>query len=128
MYYCHAYREHTSTLGAGIRNQKLLLEKFLSQWEEAAVHNTPQEPNEIHISCDMNLDAFNDKWLRPDYHLASLARLVQTSCNLGDFSQLVTAPTRFQFNSVRNITDISHIDHVYTNTKYRCSTVSVIPF
>ena len=24
MYYCHAYREHTSTLGAGIRNQKLL--------------------------------------------------------------------------------------------------------
>ena len=128
MYFCHFYREHTSTLGAGIRQQKVVLEKFLDQWEEAAVHDNPDDINEIHISGDMNLDALNDRWLETDYHLSSLARLVQTSCNLGNFSQLVKSPTRFQYNSVRNETNISLIDHLYTNFKHRCSNVCVVPF
>ena len=128
MYFCHFYREHTSTLGAGIRQQKVVLEKFLDQWEEAAVHDNPDDINEIHISGDMNLDALNDRWLETDYHLSSLARLVQTSCNLGNFSQLVKNPTRFQYNSVRNETNISLIDHLYTNFKHRCSNVCVVPF
>ena len=76
----------------------------------------------------MNLDCLKDKWLRPDYHLISLSRLVQTACNIGNFSQLVTSPTRSQFNRARNKTDISCIDHVYCNRKYRCSQVSVITF
>ena len=128
MFFCHFYREHTSSLGAGIREQRLVLEKFLEQWEEATVLENPQDVNEVHIGGDMNLDALHDRWLKPDYHLLSLAKLVQTSCNLGNFSQLVKAPTRFQFNSVRNITNISLIDHIYTNSKDRCSNVSVIPF
>ena len=70
-----------------------MIEKFLLQWEEAALHNSSNEPNEVHISCDMNLDSLNERWLRPDYHLVTLARMVQTSCHLGNFSQLVTVPT-----------------------------------
>jgi hypothetical protein len=128
IYFCHGYREHTSTLGSSIRDQKQQLEMFLSQWEEAAVHNNPSQPNEVHISCDMNLDALNDRWLRPDYHLVTLARLVHTSCHVGNMSQLVTVPTRFQYNSVKDETSISCIDHVYTNSKFRCSNVTVIPF
>ena len=127
-YICHGYREHTSTLGASLGDQRKLLEKFLAQWEEALAHNNPSEANEVHISCDMNLDALGNLWLEPAYHLVTLSRLVQAACNLGDFSQLVTLPTRFQYNSVKDTTAISCIDHVYTNRKYRCSSVSVIPF
>ena len=76
----------------------------------------------------INFDALNDKWLKSDYHLLSLSKMVQSSCNLGNFAQLVSVPTRFQFNSVKNTTDISCIDHVYTNAKYRCSGITVIPF
>ena len=76
----------------------------------------------------MNLDALDNRWLRTDYYLVSLSKLVQTSCNLGNFIQLVTAPTRFQYNSVRGTTASLCIDHVYTNTKFRCSSVSVVPF
>ena len=128
IYFCHGYREHTSTLGSSIRDQKLQLEKFLLQWEEAALHNSSNEPNEVHISCDMNLDSLNERWLRPDYHLVTLARMVQTSCHLGNFCQLVTVPTRFQYNSVKDETAISCIDHIYTNSKFRCSNVTVVPF
>ena len=42
----------------------MYLEKFLAQWEDAAVHNNPDEPNEIHIAGDMNLDALGEKWTR----------------------------------------------------------------
>ena len=76
----------------------------------------------------MNLDCLDGKWLRPDYHLVSLARLVQTACNLNNFSQLVTSPTRSQFNRARSMMDISCIDHVYCNTKFRCSKVLVHSF
>ena len=81
--FCHFYREHTSSLGSSISQQKQNLNLFLSQWERAATHNNPGDNNEIHISGDMNLDALNNKWHRPDYHLASLSRLVQTACQLG---------------------------------------------
>ena len=126
--FCHFYREHTSSLGSSISQQKRNLEVFLFQWEKAAAHNNPSDNQEIHVSGDMNLDALNNKWLRPEYHLLSLSRLVQTACHLGNFHQLVTVPTRFQFNRVRGVTDISCIDHVYTNAKHRCSPISVIPF
>ena len=36
--------------------------------------------------------------------------------------------TRIQFNSVTNTTEVSCIDHIYTNSKYRCSDPSVISF
>ena len=70
----------------------------------------------------------NGRWLDNSYHLVSLARMVQAACNLGNFSQLVTAPTRFQFNRVSGLTDSSCIDHIYTNYKYRCSDITIVPF
>ena len=76
----------------------------------------------------MNLDVLDGRWLQSDYHLVTLSRLVQTSCNMGNFSQLVTVPTRFQYNSVMDTTARSCIDHVYCNTKYRCSDIIVTPF
>ena len=128
IYFCHCYREHTSRLGTGISQQRQYLDMFLAQWEEAATHSNPNEPNEVHVSGDMNIDALEGRWLKPEYHLVTLARLVQTACNLGNFTQLVNVPTRFQYNSVKKTTDFSCIDHVYTNCKFRCSSVSVIPF
>ena len=94
---------------------------MLSQWEDASVHGNPSEPNEIHVMGDMNLDALNDKWLSPTYHLAGLADLVQTACNLGNFSQLIKFPTRYQFKGVSNSNEVSCIDHAYTNRRFRCS-------
>ena len=76
----------------------------------------------------MNLDCHQGKWLRPEYNLLSLSKLVQSACNTNNFTQLVTSITRSQFNSVRRETDLSCIDHVYCNMKFRCSTVSVISF
>ena len=128
IFYCHGYREHTSTLGSSIRAQTEYLKKFLIQWENATLHGNPSEPNETHISCDMNLDALNDRWLSPNYHLHSLSNLVQLTCNTNNFAQLVHQPTRMQFNSVKNSTDVSCIDHIYTNRKFRCSNPVVIPF
>ena len=76
----------------------------------------------------MNLDSFNDRWLTPSYSLHSLAKMVKSSCNSGNFVQLVQVPTRFQHNSVTGVTVSSCIDHVYTNFRFRCSEVKVIPF
>ena len=125
IYFCHGYREHTSTDGNSLASQSRSLTKFLSQWEDAASHNNPTEPNEIHVCGDMNLDSLNDRWLQPAYRLISLSRLVQNICNANNFSQLVKEVTRIQYNSVRNMTDISCIDHLYCNVKYRCSKVTV---
>ena len=47
---------------------------------------------------------------------------------MGNFTQLVTVPTRFQYNRVTDRTASSCIDHIYSNTKYRCSDITVIPF
>ena len=128
IFFCHGYREHTSTLGNSIRAQTVYLSDFLSQWEEATLHGNPAEPNETHICGDMNLDSLDGKWLRPEYHLVSLSKLVQTACDLSNFFQLVNQPTRSQYNSIRNITDISCIEHIYTNRKFRCSNATVTPF
>ena len=107
LYFCHAYREHSSTMGGTINNQKEYLSKFLSQWETATEHDFPSEPNEVHISLDMNLDYLPDKWLQQTYRLYSLTKLVQKTCNAYNFSQLVTEPTRTMYNSVTNTTGIS---------------------
>ena len=128
IYFCHGYREHTSTLGSSLSQQRSQLENFLHQWEEAASHNQSSEINKVHICCEMNLDALGGRWLQPDYHLASLSKLVQSACNMGNFTQLVTVPTRFQYNRVRDKTASSCIDHIYSNTKYRCSDITVLPF
>ena len=127
IYFCHGYREHTSSLGNSLSSQRSNLELFLSQWEAAAEFNNPAEMNEVHICCDMNLDSLDNRWLKSDYHLISLSRLVQTCCNMYNFSQLVKEPTRMQYNSIQNTTSISCIDHVYTNVKYWCSPVTVTP-
>ena len=102
IYFCHGYREHLST--QPIHNQLNYLVTFLSQWEVAAEFGFPTEPNEVHISLDMNLDAYMGRWLQSDYRLVSPARLVQDACNIGNFTQLVTEPTRSMFNSVASTT------------------------
>ena len=76
----------------------------------------------------MNIDVYQGKWLRPDYSLLSLSRLVKGACDISNFDQLVQDITRIQFNSVSNVTKISCIDHIYTNTKFRCSAATVISF
>ena len=96
---------------------------FLSQWEAAAEYNFPTEPNEVHICLDMNIDTYRGRWMQADYRLISLSRQVQNACNIGDFAQLVTEPTRTMYNSVTNSTDISCLDHVYCNAKYKCSSL-----
>ena len=128
MYFCHAYREHTSTMGSSISSQKQYLVSFLQQWENASTHDTTDDTNEIHVVGDMNLDALEGKWLRPGYHLVSLSRLVESACNVCNLTQIVHKPTRYQFNSITGKTDISCIDHAYTNAKFRCSDVVVSSF
>ena len=125
--FCHGYREHTNSLGNSLNSQRTNLSCFLAQWEAAVEYSNTGEVNEVHVSCDMNLDSLDDRWLRPDYHLISLSRQVQSCYNSNNFSQLVKEATRIQYNSVENTTSVSCIDHVYTNVKYRCSPVSVTP-
>ena len=126
VYYCHAYREHHNT--HPLEFQRDYLGRLLAQWEAATEHNFPTEPNEVHVSLDMNIDTYQGRWLQSDYRLVSLSRLVDNACNIGNFAQLVTEPTRTMYNSITGITDISCIDHVYTNAKYRCSKPTVISF
>ena len=128
IYYCHNYREHTSSLGSSLACQKQYLEKFLLQWELASTHGSRSEPNELHIVGDMNLDALNEKWLQPNYHLAALSKLVQLTCHSLNLSQIVSSATRHQFHSTSADTLISCLDHVYTNASFRCSEVKIIPF
>ena len=40
IFYCHGYREHTSTLGS-IRAQTEYLNGFLAQWDEASLYRNP---------------------------------------------------------------------------------------
>ena len=128
IYFCHLYREHTNTLGSSMAAQRNHLVKLLDQWEDASAHNNSNDVNEVHISGDMNIDALDGRWLESSYNLITLSKLVQNSCNIGNFSQLVNVPTRFQFNSVNQSTAFSCIDHVYTNTKFRCSSITVTTF
>ena len=126
IYFCHAYREHTSAMGGSVNNQKEYLDIFLGQWEAAIEHGNATEPNEVHVSGDMNLDYLPTRWLQPSYRLHSLTRLVQNVCNAYNFSQLVTVPTRLMYNSISNLTEVSCIDHIFCNFKHKCSTPRVI--
>ena len=120
-YYCHGYREHTSNLGGSLQTQKNKLNLFMSQWEQALCHGRPAEPNEVYILCDMNLDSLHGRWLQQDYSLYSLSQIVYTWCQANNLSQIVKEVTRTQYNSVSGKTDLSCIDHIYTNCKYKCS-------
>ena len=126
IYFSHQYREHTSTLGSSIASQRKALEKMLAQWEDAVAHDNPDQPNEVHIAGDMNLDSFNDRWLQSDYSLVTLARMVLDCCSANNFSQVVDKVTRVQYNSVSKTTSTSYIDHVYCNSKHRISVVKII--
>ena len=53
-------------------------------------------------------------------------RIVLSCCNNINFCQVVDKVTKVQFNSVRNQTVASCIDHVYTNSKHRISPVRII--
>ena len=126
IFFCHGYREHLT--GQGLAAQQTYLGTFLGQWEAATQYGGSTEPNETHICGDMNIDVYQGKWLRSDYSLLSLSRLVKSACDINNFHQLEQDITRVQFNSVSNITKISCIDHIYTNAKFRCSTSQVISF
>ena len=125
IYFSHGYREHSPLSGI---SQQENLELFLKQWEAATAHNNPSEPNEVHISGDMNLDMLDSRWLRNDYPQLNLSRMVDSCCQVNNFSQLVKDVTRVQYNSVNQTTNVSCIDHIYTNVKYRCSEATVTPF
>ena len=125
-YFCHGYREHSSMLGSTINDQKTYLNNFLQQWEDAVDHGQPREPNEVHFSLDMNSDYQKENWLQPSYRLCSLTRLVQNICNANNFTKIINEPTRSMYNSVTATTEISCIDHIYTNARYKCSSGSVI--
>ena len=89
IHFCHFYREHTNTFGASLKCHREHLELFMKQWESASEIRVGNEPAEIHIVGDMNLDALNGKWFSSSYHLFSLARIVHDACRLGNFYQLV---------------------------------------
>ena len=86
------------------------------------------EPNETHICGDINIDVYQGRWLCSDYPLVAISRLVKNICDANNFDQLVQDITRVQYNSVNNTTDLSCIDHIYTNAKYRCSDPSIVSF
>ena len=116
MLFGHAYIEHTSIIGNSIKAQKENLKVFLAQWEAALHFGNSNEPTEVPIAGDMNLDCWKDRWLSANYNLRTLSKLVLERCNSNNFSQLVTSPTRAQYGSVRKVTDISCIDNVYSNS------------
>ena len=128
IYFCHMYREHTNTLGNSMAAQRTTLEKQLMQWEEAVSFGNPRTPNEVHIAGDMNLDSLNGKWLKSDYTLVSLARMVMDCCNTYNFTQMVDSITRIQYNSIKKQTATSCIDHLYCNAKHRISAVKILSF
>ena len=125
IFFCHGYREHLTGQGAGAQQQ--YMDTFLGQWEAATQYGGSLEPNETHICADMNIDVLQGRWLKPDYHLLSLSKLIKTTCDINNFHQIVQDVTRIQYNSVRNTTSISCIDHIYTNAR-RCSDAAVTSF
>ena len=128
IYFSHQYREHTSTMGSSLASQRKTLEIMLAQWEDAVVHDSHDQFNEVHIMGDMNLDTLNDRWIQPDYSLLSLSKMVLNCCSMNNFSQLVNKVTRVQYNSVSMSTSMSCIDHLYCNSRHRISPVKVISF
>ena len=88
----HTYREHTNSLGNSHRDQRECLDHFLQQWKSAIEMKSSEEPCEVHICGDFNLDAYLDRWLNPSYYLYTMSKMVHAVCNLGNFSQLVKEP------------------------------------
>ena len=126
VYFCHGYREHQSSMGSSINDQKKYLDVFLQQWEEAVNHGLPTEPNEVHVSLGMNLDYLKENWLQSTYRLCSLTKMVESVCNENNFSQIVREPTRSMYNSLSAKFETSCIDHIYTNAKQKCSSADII--
>ena len=62
IYFCHGYREHSSTMGCSISDQKQYLSVLLQQWSDAVDYNQSNEPNEVHVCLDMNLDYLKENW------------------------------------------------------------------
>ena len=54
--------------------------------------------------------------------------MVQNYCDTGNFSQLVEGPTRMMYNSVSKTTELSCIDHVYTNASNKFSNPTINSF
>ena len=108
--------------------QQDYVKAFLNQWETAVYHGSVVEPNEVHVSGDINIDVYNGKWLQPDYPLIALSRLIRNTCNVCNFYQIVKGVTRLQYNSVTQTTELSCLDHIYTNAKFRCSDSIIVPF
>ena len=127
-YYCHTYREHNSNLGNSLEVQKRKLELLVEQCERALLHGNNRDENELYILGDLNLDSCNQRWLNPDYRLYSLSQIIHQFCDQNNVHQIVNDVTRSQFNSVTRCTEISCIDHIYTNCKYKCSAPIVKPF
>ena len=127
-FFCNGYREHNSNIGGSLEHQYVKLSTFVNQWEEAIYFGSPDEPNDVFILCDMNLDSYQDKWKNSSYKLYKLSQLVLRSCNTNNSEQIVNSVTRVQHNSVANFTSISCLDHIYTNVKYKCSAPEVICF
>ena len=124
IFFCHGYREHLSSEGHAAQHDYLTT--FLSQWEAATSHGGRIDPNEVHICGDMNIDMFQGRWLKANYPLLPLSTLVKNACNINNLYQLVHEVTRAQYNSVRNTMEVSCIDHIYTNTRFRCSDPIVV--
>ena len=124
--FCHAYREHLSGETTTVLHD--YVNTFLDQWESAVNFGNPVEPNETHICGDLNIDVYQGRWLQPEYPLVSLSRKIRNMCHLNNFHQLVKDVTRTQHNSVTNTTEVSCIDHIYTNAKFRCSNPDIISF
>ena len=128
VFYSHQYREHTNTMGNSMAAQRRAQDRMLMQWEAALVYGNTDTTNEVHIAGDMNLDCMSGRWLESSYSLVSLGRMVADCCNSNNFSQVVDQVTRIQYNSIRNETSTSCLDHVYCNARYRISPVKVITF
>ena len=126
--YCQGYREHSSNLGRSLACQTEKLNIFVSQWERAVSYGNPSEPNDVFILADMNLDSWKGNWFNASYKLFALAQIVHNACNSLGFSQLVNEVTRAHFNSITKATELSCIDHVYTNCKHKCNAPSVTSF
>ena len=126
IFFGHFYREHLSRLSRS--EQQSYLDKLLCQWESAANYGGSVGANETHVCGDMNIDLYQEKWLQSDYPLISLSKLLKNFCHSNNFHQLVKGITRVQHNSVNNSMEVSCIDHVYTNAKFRCSDPEIIGF
>ena len=128
LYICNFYREFTSTLGNSMKCQRQNLDIFLNQWSNALHHGNNKNENELHIIGDMNLDSLNGKWLSPQYSHHTLAMMFQKTCQSFNISQLVQGITRVQFKLSTQTSEVSCIDHVYTNTPIKCSQPKIISF